>query len=57
MASAMLVSINHRTTDDNSGKNKFAAVPSEIPTPHSDQFQQQLQAQMRQLKQLQQQFQ
>jgi hypothetical protein len=57
MASAMLVSVNHRTTDDNSGKNKFAAVPSEIPTPHSDQFQQQLQAQMRQLKQLQQQFQ
>jgi hypothetical protein len=52
MASAMLVSINHSTTDDNSGKNKFSALPSEIPTPHSDQLQQQLQAQTSQLKQL-----
>jgi hypothetical protein len=50
---AMLVSVNHITTEDNT-KNKFATLSSEAPTPHSDQLQQQfqqLQAQMRQLEQ------
>jgi hypothetical protein len=49
----MLVSVNHITTEDNT-KNKFAALSSEAPAPHSDQLQQQfqqLQAQMRQLEQ------
>jgi hypothetical protein len=49
-----LVSVNHITTGDNVGLNKFATLPSEVPTPHSDQLQQQfqqLQAQMRQLEQ------
>jgi hypothetical protein len=46
----MLVSVNHITTEDNT-KNKFATLSSEAPAPHSDQLQQQLQAQMRQLEQ------
>jgi hypothetical protein len=48
---ATLVSVNHITTDDIT-KNNFAALSSEVPTPHSDQLQQlfqQLQTQMRQL--------
>jgi hypothetical protein len=50
---AMLVSVHHITTEDNT-KNKFAALSSEASAPHSDQLQQQfqqLQAQMRQLEQ------
>jgi hypothetical protein len=50
---AMLVSVNHITTEDNT-KNKFAALSSEVSALHSDQLQQQfqqLQAQMRQLEQ------
>jgi hypothetical protein len=39
---AMLVSVNHITTDDHT-KNKFAALSSEVSTPHSDQLQQQFQ--------------
>jgi hypothetical protein len=46
----MLVSINHITTADNT-KNKFATPSSVVLTPHSDQLQQQLQAQMSQLEQ------
>jgi hypothetical protein len=36
----MLVSVNHITTGDNVGPNKFATLPSEVPAPHSDQLQQ-----------------
>jgi hypothetical protein len=32
----MLVSVNHITTGDNVGPNKFATLPSEVPAPHSD---------------------
>ena len=49
----MLVSVNHITTNDNT-KNRFATLPNEVPTPHSDDLQrqfQQLQAQMMQLQQ------
>jgi hypothetical protein len=36
---AMLVSVNHITTEDNT-KNKFATLSSEVLAPHSDQLQQ-----------------
>jgi hypothetical protein len=53
LQSTMLVSVNHITTNDNT-KNRFATLPNEVPTPHSDDLQrqfQQLQAQMMQLQQ------
>jgi hypothetical protein len=38
----VLVSVNHITTNDDA-KNKFTALPNEVPAPHSNDLQQQLQ--------------
>jgi hypothetical protein len=54
--STVLVSVNHTTTNDDA-KNKFAALPNEVPAPHSNDLQQQLQQLQAQMRQLQQQLQ
>jgi hypothetical protein len=52
----VLISVNHITTNDDS-KNKFATLPNEVPAPHSNDLQQQLQQLQAQMRQLQQQLQ
>jgi hypothetical protein len=52
----VLVSVNHIMTNDDA-KNKFVALPNEVPAPHSNDLQQQLQQLQAQMRQLQQQLQ
>jgi hypothetical protein len=52
----VLASVNHITINDDA-KNKFAALPNEVPAPHSYDLQQQLQQLQAQMRQLQQQLQ
>jgi predicted PurR-regulated permease PerM len=52
----VLTLVNHITTNDDA-KNKFTALLNEVPAPHSNDLQQQLQHLQAQMRQLQQQLQ